>query len=124
MGKKILIIDDEVDFTELTSTLLRFNDFDVDTINEPTEVREKLQNESYELVVSDLMMPNLSGFDLIEQIRDMQDYREKPIIVLSAKILNDEERKFLLQKNVEFLTKPFEPQSLVSKILQTLSRDS
>lgn len=115
---KVLLIDDEKDFTELTGTLLDFHEFDVDTINEPLEVEKAIQDKQYDLIVTDLMMPHLDGFELIEKIRSLPAYQKTPLIVLTAKPVSDEERKSLLQNDVHFLMKPFEPLSLVDQIRQ------
>ena len=120
MSKKILLIDDEKDFTELTGTLLGFHDLDVMTVNDPVAVEALLEAHDYALVVTDLMMPHLDGFDVIRKVRAKQKYADTPIMVLSAKALTDAERKFLLQQKVHVLTKPFEPQGLVEKITQLI----
>lgn len=119
--KRILIVDDEKDFTEIISTLLDFHDFHADTINNPNDVMPMLQKASYDLIVTDLMMPGLNGFDLVAQLREDPRTKSLPVIVLSAKTLSDDERKRLMLNNVTFLTKPFEPQGLVEKITQMLS---
>lgn len=119
--KRILIVDDETDFTEIISTLLDFHGFHADTINNPREVMPMLQKTPYDLIVTDLMMPGLNGFDLVAQLREDPKTKSIPVIVLSAKTLSDEERKRLMLSNVTFLTKPFEPQGLVEKISQMLS---
>lgn len=121
MGKRILFIDDEPDFTEMTGTLLSFHDFEVDTFNESTKVEEAIRKKQYDLVVTDLMMPAVDGFQLVSMLRKRKEYQKIPIIALSAKTLLDEERKFLLQNKVHFLTKPFEPQGLVEKIRDFLA---
>ncbi|EKD41927.1 MAG: DNA-binding response regulator [uncultured bacterium] len=116
MPGKILLVDDEVDFTELAATLLRFHDFEVDAFNEAGHIAQLILNKKYDMIVTDLMMPDLNGFKLIQAIRALPDYVQTPIIVLSAKILTDEERKFLMQHKIHFVMKPFEPQDLVEKI--------
>lgn len=119
--KHILIVDDELDFTEIVSTLLDFHNFQADTINDPEKVIDALDDHHYDLIVSDLMMPSLDGFQLIEKLRADPKYHNIPVIVLSAKLLSDEERKRLLVSNVSFLSKPFEPHGLVEKITQMLA---
>lgn len=119
--KHILIVDDERDFTEIISTLLDFHDFNVDTINDSSEVLSVLKKAPYDLIVTDLMMPGMDGFELVAKLRDDPHYKTIPVIVLSAKVLSDDERKRLMLSNVTFLTKPFEPQGLVEKISQMLS---
>jgi len=117
---KILLVDDEPDFVELTSTMLGFYDYAVDTFSDPLVVEEALKNTQYSIIVTDLMMPGMDGFELISIIRGMDNYKETPIIVLSAKTLSDEERKSLLQQEATLMVKPFEPQGLVDQVQNLL----
>lgn len=119
--KHILIVDDEKDFTEIVGTLLDFHNFGVETVNDPQQVMGALAKDGYDLVVTDLMMPGMDGFQLVEKMRASQATHDIPIIVLSAKTLTDEERKRLLVNDVTFLPKPFEPHGLVEKITQMLA---
>ncbi len=119
--KHILIVDDEKDFTEIISTLLDFHDFKADTVNDSRDVLPMLQKTPFDLIVTDLMMPGMNGFELVAKLREDSHYKSIPVIVLSAKSLTDDERKKLMLHNVTFLTKPFEPQGLVDKISQMLS---
>jgi DNA-binding response OmpR family regulator len=116
MAKRILMIDDENDITELMKTLLSFHDFEVDAFNDPQEVEKAVNENNYDLVMTDLMMPKMDGFAVVRMLRDKESYAKTPVIVLSAKTLDDEERKSLLHSDVHFLTKPFDPQSLVDMI--------
>lgn len=118
--KRVLMIDDEPDFTEMTKTLLSFHDIAVDVYNDPLGIEKAISQRQYALVVSDLMMPNMDGFAVIKQLRGKTGYQKTPIIALSAKMLTDEERKLLLQHQVHFVTKPFDPQGLVDQIKQLL----
>ena len=120
MNKKILLIDDETDFTELTGSLLSFHDFSVDTINDPVRVDDMIAGSQYDLVVTDIMMPNFNGFELIKKLRANPGYMKTPIIALTAKSLSDEERKTLLTNSVRLLAKPFEPRGLVEQIMELL----
>ncbi len=122
MGKKILLIDDEPDFTELTGSLLSFHDFTVETVNDPARAEPALAAATgFDLVVTDIMMPNLNGIDLIKRLRARPEYAKIPIIALTAKNLSDEERKVLLNNRVELLTKPFEPRGLIDRIVNLLT---
>lgn len=114
----LLIIDDEPDFTDLMSTLLGFHGFTVASHNDPLTVLPALRTTPHQIIVTDLMMPRLDGFGLIRAIRHEATYAATPIIALSAKMLTDAERTFLLQHHVHFVMKPFEPNALVEHILQ------
>lgn len=114
MGANVLFIDDEKDITELARVLLDFNDFAAVTANDGKEALKILEEQKFDAIATDIMMPEISGFDLIEQVRTSgKDYANVPIIVLTAKILTPEERKLLMHHNVMFLSKPFEPSQLV-----------
>lgn len=115
-GKRILFIDDEKDFTILISTLLGFHDFEVDALSDSQQVEGQIAKNRYDAVVTDLMMPGLDGFGVIRLIRQHPGFQKTPLIVLSARTLSDEERKFLLQNDVHFVMKPFDPQGLVDQI--------
>lgn len=121
MSKRILIVDDEPDFTELISTLLQFHDFDTDSLTNSAQIDSVLKTHEYDLVVTDLMMPEVDGFQLISKLRENPAFQKTPVIALSAKALKDSERKFLLQNNITYIMKPFDPQSLVDQIRQLLT---
>lgn len=122
MTPKILLVDDEKDFTDLTSTMLRFHDFETETTDQPKTVKDRLKKSKYDLIITDLMMPVLDGFQLIRDIRGLESYKKTPIIVLTAKTLSDKERKFLLQNKAHVMFKPFEPQNLVEQVQQILGQ--
>ena len=120
MAKKIFLIDDETDFTELAKSVLSFNGFEVETSNDPKASLKKLLEGTYDAVVVDLMMPDMDGFSLVRNLRRDGRYAQTPIFVMSAKKLKDEERKALLLHNVQFVPKPFEPNRLVELIKQAV----
>lgn len=120
MGNNILLIDDEKDFSDLTSTLLDFHDLHVTTFNDPLDLLNKLTDKKHDIIVTDLMMPHMDGFQLIDKIREFEQYKKTPIIILTAKTLNDEERKYILQNHLHLMIKPFQPQDLVDLIKKLL----
>lgn len=120
MQKRLLLIDDENDITEITGSLFRFHHFDVASCNNAAEFEALLTKEPYDLVVTDLMMPDVDGFKVISQLRSRAEYKTTPIIALTAKNLTDEERKFLLQNKTHVVLKPFEPLELVEQIKHLL----
>jgi DNA-binding response OmpR family regulator len=120
-GKRILMIDDEKDFTELASKFLRVHHFEVNTLNEFVQIEEALKSNQYDLIVTDLMMPQIDGFQFIKMLRRNKVYENTPVIVLSVKSLSDEERKMLLKYHASFLTKPFQPQAFADHVIQMLT---
>jgi len=120
-NKKVFLIDDEKDFTELTGTLLGFHGFQVETNNNPIEGLEKLKKTPFDAVVIDIMMPQMSGLKVMETLRGLDAYAKAPLFALSAKKLSDAERKFLLTSGIHFIQKPFEPRRLVDLIREALA---
>ena len=93
MEKKVLLVDDESDMTELLKTLLEFHEVKSDSFNSSAQAYAALSKSSYDLIVTDLMMPEVDGFELIRRIRAKKGYEQVPVVVLSAKALTDDELK-------------------------------
>ncbi|OVE81846.1 hypothetical protein BVY03_02590 [bacterium K02(2017)] len=116
MTKNILLIDDEEMLTELASMVISLNDYQVDTCNVPQDLENLVSKKQYDLVVTDLMMPGRDGFEIVKSLRAMDNYKDMPIIVMTAKTMSDEERKYLLTQNVHVYLKPFDPSTLLERI--------
>lgn len=80
--KKILLIEDEVSIAELQRDYLEINDFEIDVQYSGDKGLEKALNEHFDLVILDIMLPKVSGFEVCKQIRAAKDI---PIILVSAK---------------------------------------
>ncbi|MGV8644430.1 response regulator, partial [Pseudomonas aeruginosa] len=74
-------VDDDIELTELLSTLLELEGFDVETANNGLEALQKL-NESYKLVLLDVMMPKLNGIETLKEIRKVSNV---PVMMLTAR---------------------------------------
>ncbi len=116
---KVCLIDDEIDFTELTGTLLSLQGYEVTSFNDPALGLAAIKAGGFDAVVVDLMMPTLDGFSIMRAIRK-DSMTQAPVFALSAKKLSDEERRFILDHGVTFVQKPFEPRRLVELIRRTL----
>lgn len=110
---KILIVDDDNDISELISLILKKESIDSDIINNPLEVLDRVKSQKYDLILLDIMMPELSGTALCFKIRDIV---ECPIVFLSAK--NELIDKMLGYEigGDDYITKPFDNTELVLKI--------
>ena len=115
---KLLLVDDDVELTELLSSLLALEGFDVQTANNGLEALQKL-NESHELVLLDVMMPKLSGFETLKEIRKVSNV---PVMMLTAKG-DDIDRVLGLELGADdYLPKPFNDRELVARIRAILRR--
>lgn len=110
---KVLIVDDDKDISELISLVLNKEEIDSKIINNPLEVIDIVEKETFDLILLDIMMPEISGTELCSKIRDKVDC---PIIFLSAK--NELIDKMLGYEigGDDYITKPFNNSELVLKI--------
>ena len=115
---KLLLVDDDVELTELLSSLLTLEGFDVQTANNGLEALQKL-DESHELVLLDVMMPKLNGLDTLKEIRKVSNV---PVMMLTAKG-DDIDRILGLELGADdYLPKPFNDRELVARIRAILRR--
>ncbi len=122
MSKMIAVLDDESDILELISVNLKKNGFDVITFEEPSKFFNHLSKRIPDLLILDLMMPEMDGFDVCKKIRNTDDWKRIPIIMLTAK--GDEMDKILgLELGADdYLTKPFSVRELASRVKAILRR--
>jgi len=117
---KIIVIDDDAAVTDLLSVLLRSNGFDVTATNNSVEGLSLIKDGNFDLVVLDLMMPEIDGWEICKEVRS---FSQIPIIVLSA--LNDPSMvaSVLDAGADDYLTKPTPSRILVAHINRILKRN-
>ena len=119
--QKILLIEDDLDMQTLISDYLANYDFSVDAFNKPKEALKHLEKNKnlYSLVVLDLMLPQMDGFDVCKKIRQ---FSKIPIIISSARgEMSDKILGFDFGAD-DYLAKPYEPRELVIRINSILRR--
>lgn len=115
---KLLLVDDDVELTELLSSLLMLEGFEVETANNGLEALQKL-DKSHELILLDVMMPKLNGLDTLKGIRKVSNV---PVMMLTAKG-DDIDRVLGLELGADdYLPKPFNDRELVARIRAILRR--
>lgn len=120
MRKKILVIDDEVNIGLLLESFLSA-DYDVVYKNDPKEALVWLEKNIPDLIISDIQMPELSGFEVLKRIRNRGFTSHTPVIMLSANSESKERIKCYQLGAQDFLTKPFNPEELEEVIKKNLS---
>ena len=114
MPKKILAVDDERHIVRLVQVNLERAGYTVVTAFDGKEALEKVESENPDLVVLDVMMPYMDGFEVLQTLRKNQATRELPVIMLTAKA-QDADVFRGWQSGVDcYLTKPFNPMELIS----------
>jgi two-component system alkaline phosphatase synthesis response regulator PhoP/two-component system response regulator VicR len=114
MPKKILAVDDEKHIVRLVQVNLERQGYEVVTANDGREALEKVESERPDLVVLDVMMPYMDGFEVLQNLRRNPSTRDIPVIMLTAKA-QDADVFRGWQSGVDcYLTKPFNPMELIS----------
>ncbi|HVU11283.1 MAG TPA: response regulator, partial [Phototrophicaceae bacterium] len=104
---KVLVIEDERYLLEDITELLQYTDFDVQAANSGTQGLEVAQEYIPDLIICDIMMPDLDGYQVLEQIRGNPDTANTPFIFLTAKADRDSMRQGMDLGADDYLTKPF-----------------
>ena len=118
---KILIVDDEKDIVELVEKKLRLEGYSTAVAYDGEEALAKVKNDNPDLVILDLMMPKLNGFEVLQQIRQNFTDKWRPVIIVSA---NDELEVLKKCYGLEadhYLTKPCSPDNLLRGIQTMIS---
>lgn len=126
MGAKILAVDDVPSITKLVSTTLGNRGYEVITANNGLEALQMAKKEKPDLIVLDVMMPQLDGWEVRKRLKSDDSTKDIPIIFLSAVGQFESQLKGLQEGLEDYLTKPFTPTdlaSMVENILDPAKRD-
>ncbi len=119
---KILLVDDEIDLTDSLKEVLSKENFSVDVANDPYDGLEFLKISKYDLIILDIMMPKLNGYEFLKKIREEKN--DTSVIFLSAKSeLNDKLQGLELGAD-DYLPKPFSSKELVARIRAIIRRNN
>ena len=119
---KILIAEDERDIRELVSFSLQFGGFTVVQATNGAEAVEQAQKELPDLILMDVRMPKMTGYEACRQMKTIEAIREIPVVFLSAKGQESEIQTGLEAGAEEYILKPFAPDELVKQVQVVLDR--
>ncbi len=122
MPYRILVVDDEPTLVRLMEFILAKQGHTMLVANNGEEALEKARGERPDLILLDIMMPRIDGYDVARTIRSDPEIRETPIIMLSAKAQDKDIEKGMEVGVNEYITKPFAPDYLVQVVNDYLSR--
>lgn len=116
---KILIVDDELNIRELVKKYAVFENFESDTATNGIEAIEMCKHNEYDLVIMDIMMPELDGFSAVKEIRKTSDV---PVIMLSARS-EEYDKLYGFDLGIDdYVTKPFSPKELMMRVNVVMNR--
>ncbi len=119
MNGRILIIEDEESIADLEKDYLELSDFEVEIENTGEKGLLRALSEDFSLIILDLMLPGVDGFDICKQVREAKN---TPIIIVSAKKDDIDKIRGLGLGADDYMTKPFSPSELVARVKAHLSR--
>ena len=124
MFPKILIVEDDKSISDLISLHLKKNNFEYLVVHNGEDALSHLDNFMPDFIILDWMIPGLSGLEVLRRIRNKQEYKNLPILMLTAK--NSEQDKIISFESGldDYITKPFLPSELIARVKAILKRTS
>ena len=126
---RILIVDDDPDIREAISAVLESHSYQVFTATDGREGLEKLKEERPDLMILDLMMPGMDGFDVLKELHDpgCSKYSKIPILILTSVREDASRRRYELETGLElnvddYVNKPITPHILVERVEKLLEK--
>jgi len=118
----ILIVEDELPIVELVSFALKGAGWSVDAVHNTADAWTYLQNKRPQLILLDWMLPDQSGLKLLSRIRSDRNFNTLPVIMLTAKSMEEDMVAGLDQGADDYITKPFSPRELTARIKALIRR--
>ncbi|MDY6874896.1 MAG: response regulator [Chloroflexota bacterium] len=119
---RILVAEDERDIRDLIGFTLRFAGFEVVLVGDGSEAIEKAPLEQPDLIILDVRMPKMTGYEACRQLKKNPATSAIPIVFLSAKGQENEIKQGLASGALEYIVKPFAPDALVNQVKDILQR--
>ncbi|NEQ95294.1 MAG: response regulator transcription factor [Cyanothece sp. SIO2G6] len=115
-SKRLLLIDDDPNLILLVKDYLEFRGYEVMTAENGREALEMLEKETPDMIICDVMMPEMDGYSLVEHVRKNDKMNWVPVLFLSAKGQSQDRVKGLNTGADFYMVKPFEPEELVAQV--------
>jgi two-component system alkaline phosphatase synthesis response regulator PhoP len=121
--KRILVVDDEIYIVHILEFSLTMEGYNILTAFDGEEALRVIEQERPDLVVLDIMMPKLDGYEVCRRLRKDERFATLPVILLSAKGRSIDREVGLQAGADDYITKPFSPRKLIEKIRELLERE-
>lgn len=117
-GRRALIVDDVSDVTEMLAVLLTHAGYDVSTASRAKDAIALARERQFDVVISDIGMPEMNGYQLAEALRAMPGYEAVPMVAVTGYSMFDDRGRSLTAGFTEHVTKPIDPRALLELIEQ------
>ncbi|HEX8456257.1 MAG TPA: response regulator [Pyrinomonadaceae bacterium] len=113
---RALVIDDAPDVTEMLAILLQYAGYEVVMVYSGAQALDAARAEQFDVLVSDIGMPGMNGYELAEAVRALPEYRTTPMIAVTGFTMYDDRDRALESGFNAFLTKPINPRDLLTLV--------
>lgn len=121
MTKKILLVEDEKNIILGVKTCLEVADYSVEVVEDGEKAVDFAVKEKPDLILLDLMLPKVNGFQACQQLKSMEETKDIPIVVLTAKTTEEDKERAMQSGADSYMTKPFRPEELWQEIKRFLN---
>ncbi|HVU12446.1 MAG TPA: response regulator, partial [Phototrophicaceae bacterium] len=116
MAEKILVVDDDIDSLKLIGLMLQRNGYEVIAANAGNQALTRAASDHPDLIILDIMMPDMNGYEVSRRLRRNPETQNIPIIMFTAKTLIDDKVAGFEAGADDYLTKPTHPAELASRV--------
>lgn len=107
-GAKILVVDDEPSVLQLLDRVLTDEGYQVETVDNASDVLARIQSNRYSLMILDIKMPGMSGIELYQHLPSIAQSLARRVVFITGDVLGSDTRDFLHQTKAPFIYKPFD----------------
>ncbi|EON76466.1 Two-component response regulator [Lunatimonas lonarensis] len=122
MAAKILLVEDEAELRENLTEILEINGFYVEAFGSAILALDRLDEKGFDLIISDIMMPTMDGYEFLEKVRSRADFANLPFVFLTAKVSKEDTRKGMRGGAEDYLTKPIFEQDLIDAVKANIKK--
>jgi two-component system, OmpR family, alkaline phosphatase synthesis response regulator PhoP len=121
--RRVLVVDDEPDVLLLCRVNLEFEGYEVVEASDGEEAMERLQEQPFDVMLLDVMMPKMDGWQVLEAVKADPDLKDLPVVMLTAKVQDQDQIRGWSQGAADYITKPFSPLALSQVLQDVLATD-
>jgi CheY-like chemotaxis protein len=121
--RRVLVVDDEPDVLLLCRVNLEFEGYEVAEAADGEEAMQRLREQRFDVVLLDVMMPKMDGWQVLEAVKADPDLKDLPVVMLTAKVQDQDQIRGWSQGAADYITKPFSPLALSQVLQDVLATD-
>jgi CheY-like chemotaxis protein len=121
--RRVLVVDDEPDVLLLCRVNLEFEGYEVVEASDGVQAMERLREQRFDVVLLDVMMPKMDGWQVLEAVKADDELKEIPVVMLTAKVQDQDQIRGWSQGAADYITKPFSPLALSQVLQDVLATD-